>query len=237
MCIRVIVHVFHSILSSLRQDPCLPQPDHPPMHDFIENVIKGLRHIPVGIVSPHLAKITDVAHVVPFTGLLHIFPVHDFAGPVLDVAKRLKDGAGIVTTTATIVDLRNPWGPDELLGESGDVVGVDVISHLLALVPVDSYLSHPLGDIVAFSTVHRKYNGRKEHTMSPSKRYAKKQAKARQRRRLQAHERLERDRRQAQRARRPCTKPWRTWACQQTWWWRSKAAYGANRSSWAKSSG
>jgi hypothetical protein len=36
--------------------------------------------------------------------------------------------------------------------------------------------------------------------MSPTKRYAKKQAKARQRRRLQAHERLERDRRQAQRA-------------------------------------
>jgi hypothetical protein len=36
--------------------------------------------------------------------------------------------------------------------------------------------------------------------MSPSKRYAKKHAKARQRRRLQVHERLERDRRQAQRA-------------------------------------
>jgi hypothetical protein len=36
--------------------------------------------------------------------------------------------------------------------------------------------------------------------MSPSQRYAKKQAKARQRRRLQAHERLARDRRQAQRA-------------------------------------
>ena len=36
--------------------------------------------------------------------------------------------------------------------------------------------------------------------MSPSKRYAKKHAKARQRRHLQAHERLEHDRRQAQRA-------------------------------------
>ncbi len=36
--------------------------------------------------------------------------------------------------------------------------------------------------------------------MSPSTRYAKKHTKARQRRRLQAHERLERDRRQAQRA-------------------------------------
>ena len=36
--------------------------------------------------------------------------------------------------------------------------------------------------------------------MSLSKRYAKKQTKARQRRRLKAHERLERDQRQAQRA-------------------------------------
>ena len=36
--------------------------------------------------------------------------------------------------------------------------------------------------------------------MSPAKRYANKQAKARQRRRLNAHERLERDRRQAQQA-------------------------------------
>ena len=36
--------------------------------------------------------------------------------------------------------------------------------------------------------------------MSPSIRYAKKPSKARQRRRLQAHERLERDQRQAQRA-------------------------------------
>jgi hypothetical protein len=50
------------------------------------------------------------------------------------------------------------------------------------------------------ATVHRQYNGQKEHTMAPRKRYAKKQAKARQRRRLHAHERLERDRRQAQRA-------------------------------------
>ena len=50
------------------------------------------------------------------------------------------------------------------------------------------------------STVHRKDNGRKERTMSPTKRYATKQAKARQRRRLHAQERLERDKRQAQRA-------------------------------------
>jgi hypothetical protein len=48
--------------------------------------------------------------------------------------------------------------------------------------------------------VYCEHNGLKEHAMSPSKRYAKKQDKARQRRRLHAPERLERDRRQAQRA-------------------------------------
>jgi hypothetical protein len=48
--------------------------------------------------------------------------------------------------------------------------------------------------------VHRKHNGPKEYTMAPLKRYAKKQAKARARRRHSAQERLERDQRQAQRA-------------------------------------
>jgi hypothetical protein len=42
--------------------------------------------------------------------------------------------------------------------------------------------------------------GRKEHPISPTQRYAKKQATARQRRRRTAQERLERDRRQAQHA-------------------------------------
>ena len=48
--------------------------------------------------------------------------------------------------------------------------------------------------------MHGEHNGLKEPSLSPHKRYAKKQAQARQRRRLQAPERLERDRRQAQRA-------------------------------------
>ena len=73
--------------------------------------------------------------------------------------------------------------------------------------------------------------------MSPMKRYAKKQAKARQRRRLQAHERLERDRRQAQRAAEALHQALEDLGLPQTWWPRSKAAYAANRSSWAKSSG
>ena len=49
-------------------------------------------------------------------------------------------------------------------------------------------------------TVQGKHNGPKERTMSPRTRYAKKQAKARQRRRHTASERLQHDQQQAQRA-------------------------------------
>ena len=34
------------------------------------------------------------------------------------------------------VDLGHAWGTDEFLGESGDVVGMDVVPHLLAVVTV-----------------------------------------------------------------------------------------------------
>ena len=61
--------------------------------------------------------------------------------------------------------------------------------------------------------------------MAPGKRYAKKQAKARQRRRLQAQDRLARDRHQAQRAAEALHQ------ALETSWWSLKAAYGANRSS------
>src|SRR5215217_577584 len=54
--------------------------------------------------------------------------------------------------------------------------------------------------MVVFTASTHDPHGVKEFPMALTKRYAKKQAKARQRRRLHAHERLERDRRQAQRA-------------------------------------
>ena len=52
--------------------------------------------------------------------------------------------------------------------------------------------------------------------MSPIKRYAKKQVKARQRRRLQAQERLERDQRQAQRAAEALHRAWEDLALPET---------------------
>src|SRR5215510_2356749 len=58
------------------------------------------------------------------------------------------------------------------------------------------HVSHALGQMATTKVPH----GTPEPTMSPATRCAKKHAKARHRRRLQAQERLARDRRQAQHA-------------------------------------
>src|SRR5713101_8265717 len=64
------------------------------------------------------------------------------------------------------------------------------------LTNVRGHVSQVLGQTVTATASH----GSQEGTMSPTKRYAKKQAKASQRRRLTVQERLERDRLQAQHA-------------------------------------
>ena len=74
--------------------------------------------------------------------------------------------------------------------------------------------------------------------MSPAKRYAKKHAKARQRRRLQSAG-APRSVTAARRSTppRPSSRPSMTWGFLKTSWPRSKGACGANRSCWARSSG
>jgi len=67
--------------------------------------------------------------------------------------------------------------------------------------------------------------------------YQKRQAKARQRRRLNAQERLERDRRQAQQAAQVLEQALHDLGLQMIWWSRSKDVCGANSNCWARSWG
>jgi len=71
--------------------------------------------------------------------------------------------------------------------------------------------------------------------MSPMKRYANKQPKARKRPRLNAQERLKQQRAQAQHYIEALHQALKDWISQIPWWPRSKAACGLNKSCWAKS--
>ena len=92
------------------------------------------------------------------------------------------------------------------------------------------HVSQVLGQTVTAKAPH----GSQEGTMSPTKRYAKKQAKARQRRRLKVQERLARGRLQAHTPPRFWSRPSMTWGYLKTSCPRSKAAYGVNSSCWAR---
>ena len=78
---------------------------------------------------------------------------------------------------------------------------------------------------------------RQEHPMSRTRQYHKRQAKAIQRRRRTAAERLQRDCRQAQQAAEALQQAVEDLGSPETWSPRSKGACGANTRSWGKSSG
>ena len=73
--------------------------------------------------------------------------------------------------------------------------------------------------------------------MSPYTRHIKKQAKARQRRRHTAQERMARDRRQAQHAAEALQQALDDLGFLKTSWPKSKGACAANRDSWGRSLG
>lgn len=105
--------------------------------DLSDRFIERERDVPTGVMLAHFGEIADVADVVADTVLIHV-GVDLFApGEFLDQGKRLQDGNRIGSTASDVINLRDPRGFDELLDETGDVVGVDVIAHLFALVAED----------------------------------------------------------------------------------------------------
>ena len=58
-------------------------------------------------------------------------------GEFFGQGESLEDGARIVASAAEVVDRGDPGGLEKLLDEAGDVMAVDVVAHLLALVAVD----------------------------------------------------------------------------------------------------
>lgn len=60
-----------------------------------------------------------------------------FSRKLLGDLEGLPDGAGVGSSTADVVDLGDARRCDEFLDKTGDVVGVDVVADLFALVAED----------------------------------------------------------------------------------------------------
>jgi len=85
----------------------------------------------------HLAQVAVVADVVADAVLLHVLPFHGPASFPLGYLKCFQNGTGILFAAAKVVNLGHPGGFPEFEHKMRDVMGMNVVAHLLALVAVD----------------------------------------------------------------------------------------------------
>src|SRR5690606_4441478 len=89
---------------------------------------------PVGVVAPELAHVADPPDVVPDAVAVAVAPVELLARDRFAQLDRLEHGTATVAAAADVVDLPHARGQIEVMERADQVVGVNVVAHLLALV-------------------------------------------------------------------------------------------------------
>lgn len=90
--------------------------------------------VPRRVVGFHFSEVAVVADVVAYAVLVHIGEDLFFSGEGFGDLKGFEDGAGVLFSTAEIVDLGDSRGFAKFPHEAGHILAVDVVAHLLALV-------------------------------------------------------------------------------------------------------
>lgn len=91
--------------------------------------------VPVGIVRFHFAEVAVIADVIAFAVLIGIGVAHRFAGILGDDVKCFEDGTTVVFPASQVIDFATARGLDKRPHEPGHIAGVNIVAHLLALVP------------------------------------------------------------------------------------------------------
>src|SRR4030095_2458707 len=103
-----------------------------------EDVVQGAGDLPVRIVGPQPTEVADVGDVIAEPTGLYVFHGESLAGEVLAALDRLEDRDAVGATAAEIVDGGRSRRLVELQNRRADVVRVEVVTDLLALVAVDA---------------------------------------------------------------------------------------------------
>src|ERR1700730_6799079 len=125
--------------ASIRGLPSL----RPGLVDLYKRSPQIFRDIPTRIVRFHSRKIGDVTNVIPFPILIDVLIRHLDPGNFFNKSESLKDRNGIVASAADVIDRPKTRALNELMHELGNVIGMNVIPHLLPAVP-ENPISSPL---------------------------------------------------------------------------------------------
>src|SRR5262249_11939068 len=105
--------------------------------DLGEDIVERLGDIPSGIMAPHLGEVADVADVVADAIFIDVNVVHFPSAQRRAALEGLENGDAVRAATADVVDLAATWIFEKGMNEAGHVEGVNIVSHLFALVTKD----------------------------------------------------------------------------------------------------
>src|SRR5262245_6778330 len=103
--------------------------------DLGENVIERLRDVPRRVVRPHFRQVADIADMIADAILLDIVERGRATAESLHTLERFKDRAAVPAASADVVDLGDARARRKRFDEPRDVERVNVVAHLLSLVP------------------------------------------------------------------------------------------------------
>src|SRR5215467_1065449 len=101
-----------------------------------EDVVQRASDLPAWIVGPQATQVADVGDVIAETTRFHVFHGESLASEVLAARDRLEDRDAVRATAAKIVHGGRSRRLVELEKRRADVVRVEVVTNLLALVAV-----------------------------------------------------------------------------------------------------
>ena len=103
-------------------------------NDLFENGIEGAGDAPVRVVRAELGQVGDVADVIAFAGFIYVTIVEFPPGPAFDTINGLEHGNAVFAAAAHIVDLAGAGISCKLLHRPHDIVTVNIVANLFALV-------------------------------------------------------------------------------------------------------
>ena len=102
-----------------------------------KDIVQRLGYVPTGIMRFHFGKITDVTNVIALAISVDVLPDHLLARHLFNELERFKDRTTVAAAAAEVINLAATWCCDEVLDEAHNISGMNVVSNLLAPVPVD----------------------------------------------------------------------------------------------------
>jgi len=107
---------------------------------LLQNIVDVVFQFPFGIMAFEFRIITDIPDMIPYPVFLNVFYICLFPCYLLELIDGFQYGYMGIPASANIIDFSYPWFFVEMIKGIDKVIGMDIITNLLAFITKNSVL-------------------------------------------------------------------------------------------------